>query len=175
MMKKFALGLLLSLGLSFAVAAADTPVRILFVDTGNTGRSVTAEALANADIAKQHLNIRVISRAVDMNPFEIHPEANVTTLMKQRGIDVSAHLAAQIDAQDVKYAAIILTMTAKHKARVLELFPTAQGRVFTLSEYATGTDTEVADAFGKPMDVYVAMVKQVDGYVDLALKKAVAK
>ncbi len=174
MMKKFALGLVVSLGLSVA-AAAEEPMKILFVDTGNTGRSVTAEALANDKIAKEHLAIRVISRAVDMDPFDVHPEANVVTLLKQRGLDVTSHVAAQIGPQDVKKAAIILTMTAKHKARVLEQFPAAEGHIFTLAEYATGADTEVADAYGKPMDVYVAMVKQVDGYVGQALTKSVKK
>jgi len=170
-MRKLVLLMVLMMS-SFNAVSAERPRKLLFVDTGNTGRSVTAEALANADIAKGKLNIRTISRAVDKNPFEIHPEANVVTLLQQRGINVAGHLAAQIDAQDVRHADLILTMTAKHKAKVLELFPQAQGKVFTLSEYATGTDTEVPDAFGKPMDVYVAMVKQVDTYVAQALKKA---
>ena len=172
-MRKFVLMMVLMMS-TVTAASAEAPRKLLFVDTGNTGRSVTAEALANADIAKGKLNIRTISRAVDKNPFEIHPEANVVTLLKQRGLDVSAHLAAQIDAQDVSHADLILTMTAKHKAKVLELFPQAQGKVFTLSEYATGTDTEVPDAFGKPMDVYVAMLKQGDSYVAQALKKIAA-
>ena len=44
----FGLGLLLSASLMAATGsfAADRPVRIAVVDTGNTGRSVTAEALA---------------------------------------------------------------------------------------------------------------------------------
>lgn len=45
-----------------APAQAAEPVKLAFVDTGNTGRSVTAEALANARIAKDHLPIADLAR-----------------------------------------------------------------------------------------------------------------
>ncbi len=63
-------------------------------------------------------------------------------------------------------------MTAKHKAKLIDLFPEAKDKTFTLAEYASGETKDVADAWGKPMDAYKAMVKQVDGYVPLALDKA---
>jgi protein-tyrosine-phosphatase len=43
--------------------SAPHPTRITFVDTGNTGRSVAAEALAAVTIDKGHLDAQVISRA----------------------------------------------------------------------------------------------------------------
>jgi protein-tyrosine phosphatase len=51
-----------------AAMPADRPIRIAFVDTGNTGRSVTAEALAGGVITTEQLNARIISRATDCNP-----------------------------------------------------------------------------------------------------------
>ena len=160
----------------FATAAtAEEPRKIAFVDTGNTGRSVTAEALANAYIKDNKMYVAVVSRAVDMDPFDVEPEANVVTLLKKRGLDVSAHRAVQLTANDVRHADVILTMTAKHKSKVVELYPDSAAKTFTLSEYATGNQTDVADAYGKPMDVYVEMVKQVDGYIPTVITKAVKK
>jgi protein-tyrosine phosphatase len=160
----------------YATAAfAEEPRKIAFVDTGNTGRSVTAEALANAYIKDNKLYVAVISRAVDMDPFDVEPEANVVTLLRKRGLDVSAHRAVQLTPNDVRHADVILTMTGKHKAKVIELYPDSAAKTFTLSEYATGALADVADAYGKPMDVYVEMVKQVDGYVPAILTKAVKK
>jgi protein-tyrosine phosphatase len=156
-------------------AMAEEPRKVAFVDTGNTGRSVTAEALANAHVKENKLHVAVISRAVDMDPFDVEPEANVVTLLKKRNLDVSAHRAVQITINDVKHADVILTMTGKHKAKVIELYPEAAAKTFTLSEYATGTPADVADAWGKPMEVYVDMVKQVDGYVPAAINKAAKK
>jgi protein-tyrosine phosphatase len=152
------------------VRAAD-PAKLAFVDTGNTGRSVTAEALARVEIAKAHLPIAVISRAVDQDPYETAPEPNVVTLLSARGIDVSAHRSMQLTANDVRHSDVILTMTAAHKEKVIALFPDAAAKTFTLAEYAGGGG-DVEDAFGKPMPVYQAMVKQVEAYLTPALAKA---
>ncbi len=155
--------------------AADPPTRIAFVDTGNTGRSVAAEALAEVVIAKEHLNAQVISRAVDLNPYNIHPEANFVTLLHGRGIDIVGHVAAAFGPQDAKFSDLVLTMTDAHKAWVADHFPGTAGRVFTLGEYATGTPRDVLDAFGKPMDFYQTVLAQLDGLVGAAVAKATTK
>ncbi len=154
---------------------AEEPKKIAFVDTGNTGRSVSAEAISNVLIKQRGLKVAVISRAVDVDPFDVQPEANAVKILRDRGIDVSAHLSAQITANDVRHADVLLTMTAKHKAKLLDLFPEAKDKTFTLSEYATGSYAEVADAWGKPMEVYVAMIRQLDGYLPLVLDKIAPK
>jgi len=156
-------------------AAAEGPKHLAFVDTGNTGRSVSAEALAERIIAKQKLPIAVISRAVDLNPFNLKPEANAQAILKRRGIDVSGHRATQITENDVRHADVILVMTETHKAKLLALFPDAKDKVFTLSQYADGESYEIADAYGKPMPVYVAMIGDLDKYIPLALHKIVAQ
>lgn len=153
-------------------AAAERPFRIAFVDTGNTGRSITSEALAIALITRGRANIQVISRAVDLNPYNIHPEANFVTLLKPRGIDISGHVAAPFAAPDAKYSDLILTMTLAHKKAVLVQFPTTKGKVFTLSEYVTGTHSDIADAFGKPIEFYTSTLGQLDSLVGAALTKA---
>jgi protein-tyrosine phosphatase len=157
-----------------ASAHAEEPRKIAFVDTGNTGRSVSAEALANALIKQRGLKIAVISRAVDLDPFDVHPEANAEKLLHERGLEVGNHVAASLSPNDIQHADVILTMSAKHRDKVLVLYPYAKDKVFTLSEYATGSYTEVADAWGKPMEVYVAMIKQLDGLVPGALDKSIA-
>jgi protein-tyrosine phosphatase len=151
---------------------AANPVRIAFVDTGNTGRSVTAEALASALIAKDGLGIQVISRAVEVNPYNIVPEPMAAALLAAHGIDVSAHRAAQLAANDVKFSDIILTMTAKHRDTVLAQFPQANGKVFTLAEYATGEPEEIADAWQQPKAVYEKAFEQIGRLVPLALARA---
>lgn len=153
---------------------AQEPVKIAFVDTGNTGRSLTAESLARVLVTERRWPVAVISRGVDVDPFDVRPEANAAILLKQRGIDVSGHTAAQMTSNDARHADVILTLTARHKATVLERFPEAKDKTFTLAEYATGQPADVPDAWGKPMDVYVAMMKQVEAYVGPALEKAVA-
>ena len=156
------------------MAHAAEPVKLAFVDTGNTGRSVTAEALANERIAKEHLPIAVISRALDQDPYAVTPEANAAALLKERGIDVSAHRATQITANDVRHSDLILTMTAAHKEKLIALFPEAKDKTFTIADYALGKPDDVADAFGKDMDFYRGMVRQVESYLGPVLTKAAA-
>ena len=161
--------------MSASIAYADEPTKIAFVDTGNTGRSVTAEAIANEFVALKKLHVAIISRAVDMDPFDVAPEANAATLLKQRGIDVSAHRAQQLTANDVRHADVILTMTARHLEKLLAQFPEATAKTYVLGEFATGEAKDVADAYGKPMEVYEAMLEQVAGYIPSAVEKAIAR
>jgi protein-tyrosine-phosphatase len=164
----------LALALSLTPGHAAEPVKLAFVDTGNTGRSVTAEALADQRIAKEHLPIAVISRALDQDPYAVKPEANAAALLKERGIDVAAHRATQITANDVRHSDLILTMTAAHRDKLIALFPEAKDKTFTIAEYALGKPDDVADAFGKPMDFYRGMVRQVESYLGPLLTKAIA-
>jgi len=153
-------------------ANAAEPAKVAFVDTGNTGRSVTAEALAQARIDKDHLFIAVISRALDPDPYAIKPEANAQALLRERGIDVAAHRSTQLTENDVRHSDLILTMTAAHKDKLVAQFPDAKAKTFTLAEYATGQAKDVEDAFGKDMTFYRAMVAQVDSYIGPVLAKA---
>ena len=176
MLKVFVGGLALGLAILFcsSPARAEEPRKLAFVDTGNTGRSVIAEALANAIIQKNNEKIAVISRALDVDPFDVKPEVNAAYLLAERGIDVTAHRSVQFSANDAKHADVIVTMTEKHRNRLVELFPEAKAKTFTLSEYATGKYAEVTDAWGKPLPVYVDLLKQLDVLVPAALQKLAA-
>jgi len=173
-MMRAALLAVIGLVMSMQAEAAD-PARIAFVDTGNTGRSLMAEALAKAVIAEKHLNIQVISRALDYNPYNTEPEPNAAKLLLEHGIDVSAHRAAPLTPQDIRHSNLILTATAKHKAGIIDAFPEAAAKTFTMSEYVTGATTDVVDAYGKPMEVYEQVFGQINAYIPAVLDKAAPK
>jgi len=154
------------------VSAAGQPVRVAFVDTGNTGRSVAAEALARNLIATTGAPVSVISRAVNLNPYNTAPEPNFLTLLQQQGVTVGEHTAAQLSQRDVSFSDLILTMTRAHKDWVLTNFPDTAGKVFSLAEYATGTDQDIADALGQPIEFYQTVLDQLQPLVDAAITKA---
>ena len=166
------IGLLLLVAAPHAAAADQSPVKIAFVDTGATGRSVAAEALANAAVKRGRSSVLVIARALDLDPFEARPEPEVAKLLSRRGLDVSAHQAQALTADDVRHASLILTMTARHRAIVIARFPEATAKTFLLADYAAGEATDIADAKGQPAKVYWAMLAQLGRYVPLALARA---
>jgi protein-tyrosine phosphatase len=151
-------------------------VRIAFVDTGNSGRSVMAEALANAIIATQSLKVEVISRGVRINQNEKNPDTEVVVLLHQRGIDVAGHSAAQLEATDVRDSSLILTMTNDHRKCVIENFGglcvNAGEKTFTLVGYATGLIGDIPDPYGEPMSEYIRLMLELDKLVPVALAKA---
>ena len=163
-------------GLSAAAAPfasrAQAPVKIVFVDTGNTGRSLMAEVLGRAEAARRKLPVALISRGLDPVPFDEAAEPNARVLLAARGFDVAAHRARRLDLADIAHADLILTMTAGHAEKVVALAPGAGGKVFTLARYATGADEPVPDAWGKPMAAYEAVVAQLDRLIPPALTKA---
>jgi len=164
-------GILLTV-LPLAAGTAAEPAKIAFVDTGNTGRSVTAEALANQMIAQQKLNILVISRAVDMNPYNVVPETFAAEILAKHGLDVSAHRAVQLVVNDITHSDVILTMTAKHRDTILALYPQAAGKVFTVADYAGAESRDVVDAWRQPMAVYEKTFDQINSYMPAILGKA---
>lgn len=165
---------LLAAGLAVRPAAAAEPLKIMFVDTGNTGRSLMSEVLSRDLIRRGGFFVAVISRGLDVDPFDEAAEANAKTLMAERGFDVSAHRARRLDASDVAHADLILTMTADHVAKLVSAHPQAKAKTFTLAGYATGVEEPIPDAWGKPMPVYIAVVAQLDRFLPLALAKALA-
>ena len=152
--------------------ASPEPVKIAFVDTGATGRSVAAEAIAGIAARRAGRPLLLISRAVDLDPFETTPEPEVARLLKRRGLDVSAHRAQALTADDVRHASVILTMTGRHRDAVVDRFPEAAAKTFRLAEYAGAGPVDIADAKGRPPAVYRAMIAQLDRYLPPALARA---
>lgn len=164
-----------ALSLVSMIAIAEDRINVAFVDSGNTGRSVTAEALANKWIGQKNVPIYVISRAVNMNPYNVIPEPYAAKLLGDEGMDVSNHRAVQLVKNDIAFSTIILTMTAKHRDAIIEQFPEAKSKVFLLAEYATGNSVDVVDAWQKPMEVYQQVFTQLKEYVPATLSKLMEK
>lgn len=111
---------------------------ILFVCTGNTCRSPIAEGMFRQMAKQAGLDIEVRSAGVSaMNNMEISDHSK--QILASKGID--DHIVSQaLNAQLIKEADLILTMTMAHKRQVIERFNNAVDKVFNLKEYVEDDD-----------------------------------
>ncbi|MBD0384347.1 low molecular weight protein arginine phosphatase [Paenibacillus sedimenti] len=108
-------------------------MRILFVCTGNTCRSPLAEGLLRIRVHKEGLAAEVRSAgvsAVTGGPIS----RNSALILKEAGFEEQMS-SLSIQESEVKWADLILTMTVGHKRSVIQRFPDAVDKTFTLKEY----------------------------------------
>ena len=121
---------------------------ILFVCIGNICRSPSAEYWA-----KQQLNqegIRIESAGLQaVVGAGIAPQAEI--ILEKYGVDCSQHRARQLELEHIAAAGIIFVMEAWQEDDVLQRFPMARGKLFTLGKWI---DEEIEDPYRKSQAVF---------------------
>jgi len=86
-------------------------------------------------ILKAHSGFEVRSAGVAADPGSLaSPQA--VRVSAAHGLDLSQHRSSLIDQEAVDWADVILTMTRRHKAVVVDQFPQAEVKVHTLKEFS---------------------------------------
>ena len=131
-------------------------MNILFVCTGNTCRSPMAAALFNKIATQRGLDVRIESAGLFAADGE-NASNEAIIAMQKYDIDLLGHHAQSVNTELLEKSDLILTMTAAHK---MVLFESAQGKVFTLCEYA-GVDYDIEDPFGGDVEEYEECAKAI--------------
>lgn len=124
-------------------------MNILFVCTGNTCRSPMAAALFNKIAVERNLDVRIESAGIFAGEGDTASNEAIIA-MKKYDVDLLGHHAQNINTELLEKSDLILTMTAAHKM-VIE--PSAQGKTYTLCEYA-GVEDDIPDPFGGDVEEY---------------------
>lgn len=128
--------------------------QIVFICTGNTCRSPMAEGIFCAMDGQQRTGLQANSAGLFAHPG-LPASDYAIKAAAQYHADLSTHRAKQLDAELVKQARYLVCMTAAHYDRLIEAFPQAEDKVFTLGQ------TDIDDPFGGGWEVYQTCAKQI--------------
>jgi protein-tyrosine-phosphatase len=134
-------------------------IKILFVCTGNTCRSVMAQGLFQKmwdNIADKKINVEACSAGISaLSGIGASPDA--LEILREEDVDLSGHLSRQLDPDMVHKASYIYTMTKDQKNFLLAGFPEEAAKIFLLHE-VLGEDEkkDIPDPIGKGIEHYRA-------------------
>ena len=145
-------------------------MRIIFICTGNTCRSPMAEGILKDLAIKNNLDIKVQSAGVyagkNNNAADFAIEA-----MKDIGINISNHKSDQVNGELLDKTDLVLTMSNSHKKQILSQYPSINGKVFLLNEFAYGEERDIEDPFGAPLRYYEKARDEIYKAVEEIVKK----
>jgi protein-tyrosine phosphatase len=133
---------------------------ILVVCTGNVCRSPIAEGMVRS-ILQTRFGDAAPSVASAGTAGWVGSAADPSSIAAaaELGLDISAHRARQLRADDVRSAELVLAMASEHRDAASRLFPETVGRIFTLKELVLLLeDLPEAPSSGRPEDVLAAQV-----------------
>lgn len=144
---------------------------VLFVCTANICRSPMAAGLMRKRIAELRLEdqVRVVSAGVFAEGGH-NASRFASTVLGERGIDLSQHRSQSVTVDLLRQADIVLVMEESHRKSLFYLAPQALARVFLLSEMAAEHD-DIEDPFGGTIFEYRETADRLTQLIDRGIPR----
>jgi protein arginine phosphatase len=149
-------------------------VKVLFVCSGNTCRSVMAEQLFRKLAKDRGLDWEARSCGTSADP-RVPVTQHVKKLVGEMGVTDFRHQATPISSQAVAWADVVLTMTNDHLRRIRADYPEAEAKAYMLNEYADLGREDIDDPVGGDEDRYRAALAEIRGALERVLENKATK
>lgn len=131
-------------------------MKLMFVCTANTCRSVMAEYIFKGMVGKE---IEICSAGI-MATDGRSPSKNTVMACRNQGIDVTNHKATNVKRSDIEDMDLVLTLETSHRDTLRKRYPDL--KIYTIKEF-NGVDYlyDIDDPFMYDLEVYEATFKEI--------------
>jgi protein-tyrosine phosphatase len=128
---------------------------LLVLCTGNICRSPYAEAKLKALYPNKQVQSAGTGALVGEGADAVGIE-----LAAERGIDLTQHIARQVDRRMVNTSDLIIVMDDSHLKRLFEKYPEARGKTFKLGKWLH--DKNIGDPYQKSREFFSIVFDEID-------------
>ena len=136
---------------------------VLMVCTGNICRSPYAEYALAAKISEINVSsaglAALVGEGVDSTGLEV---------ARERSVNMTPHVARQLNAPIVAGADLVLVMDDDHLRRLLKRYPEARGKTFKLGKWLG--DKNIVDPYLKSASFFALVYDEIDAAIETWLK-----